>query len=192
MISAYDALFRAAGRRYGLDWRLLAAIARQESNFDPSAVNPADPSYGIMQVSEPTARALGLTGDPRRLLAPDVGIEYGAKALADIARRHPELDAQLAVYNGGEKGGQPRAWLPDAQPWYRRAVAAYVQAVTNYYEAYQRQEPEPPLAVSHPTTALPPAGRPPVVAAGAPLGTAAGAILAILVLLAYLWWRLRA
>ena len=32
--------FRSAARRYGLDWRLLAAVAYQESHWDPEAVSP--------------------------------------------------------------------------------------------------------------------------------------------------------
>lgn len=139
MNNQYDPLFRDAGRRHGLDWRLLKAIARKESNFDPGAINHLDPSYGIMQVSVPTALALGL-GEPNDLLDPAIGIEFGARALADIASRHPSIEAQLMVYNGGERGGRPRALIPgEMKPEDAQRVKQYAAQVLGYYDQYVRE-----------------------------------------------------
>jgi len=188
----YDGNFIEAGRQYALDWRLLKAIARQESNFDPNAINPADPSYGLMQVSLSTARALGYTGHPEGLLAPAVGIEWGAKALADIARRHRTVDAQLAVYNGGERGGVPRAWLADAEPVYRERVRGYVERVLSFYRGYQAAHPLTPPSTPAPVprpVPVPRPGAPAVTAGGAPGVGRALAVVLILGVVAFFIWR---
>jgi soluble lytic murein transglycosylase-like protein len=46
----YDNLYRKHGSKQRLPWQLLKAIATIESNENPTAVNRADPSYGIMQI----------------------------------------------------------------------------------------------------------------------------------------------
>lgn len=50
----YRAAFEKAARKQGLDWRLLAAIAYQESHWDPGAVSPTG-VRGIMQLTAQTA-----------------------------------------------------------------------------------------------------------------------------------------
>lgn len=47
----YWAEFQSASARYGVDWRLLAALAFVESSFNPRAINQSDNrSIGLMQV----------------------------------------------------------------------------------------------------------------------------------------------
>ena len=43
-------LYIKYGQIYGLDWRLLKAVAIVESSENPDAINPKDPSWGLMQV----------------------------------------------------------------------------------------------------------------------------------------------
>lgn len=45
-----DSIYKDMAEQYGLDWRLLKAIAIVESSERPEVKNPADPSYGLMQV----------------------------------------------------------------------------------------------------------------------------------------------
>lgn len=45
-----DSIYQKWGNYYGIDWRLIKAIAQHESSENPSAVDPNDPSLGIMQV----------------------------------------------------------------------------------------------------------------------------------------------
>ncbi len=63
-ISPYDSLIKAAARKIGWDWKLLAAQISRESKFDPDAVSWAG-AIGLMQV------------------LPRNGEEYGAKDLTN-------------------------------------------------------------------------------------------------------------
>ena len=53
-ISPYDDLIREVCKEAGMDWRLVAAVIRQESNFDPAAESWSG-SYGLMQVRPESA-----------------------------------------------------------------------------------------------------------------------------------------
>jgi len=55
----YRELFQSAGQRHGVDWRLLAAMAYQESHWNPRAVSPTG-VRGIMMLTQITARRLGI------------------------------------------------------------------------------------------------------------------------------------
>ena len=54
----YRHLFQDAQERTGIDWRLLAALAYQESQWDPAATSETG-VRGFMQITEDTARQLG-------------------------------------------------------------------------------------------------------------------------------------
>lgn len=92
---------------------LIYGVMREESTFDAQAESPAR-AYGLMQVIEPTARAVGksagLPHSPAALLKPDVNIALGSRVLAQLMRR---FDGQLGLaipgYNAGP--GRPARWL---------------------------------------------------------------------------------
>lgn len=103
-LSAFDELFREAAERHDLDWRLLAAVAHQESRFDPKRTSWAGAS-GLMQLMPRTARDIGISGD---LHDPAVGIEAGARYLRwltdlfeDDLPEAVRLRFALASYNVG-------------------------------------------------------------------------------------------
>lgn len=49
-VETLDDLYRKHASKKGLDWKLVKAVAIVESNENPNAKNPADPSLGLMQV----------------------------------------------------------------------------------------------------------------------------------------------
>lgn len=53
-LSKYDNYFKKYAKKYGFDWRLLAALCYQESRFDPRAHNRWG-AIGLMQVKQSTA-----------------------------------------------------------------------------------------------------------------------------------------
>jgi membrane-bound lytic murein transglycosylase F len=95
--------FQEAGEVYGVDWRLLAAIGYQESNWDPEAKSITG-VRGIMMLTEQTARQLGVTNrlDPYQSI--DGGGRYLARLRDRLPDRIPEPDRTwmaLAGYNLG-------------------------------------------------------------------------------------------
>ncbi|MFN4262108.1 MAG: transglycosylase SLT domain-containing protein [Thioalkalivibrionaceae bacterium] len=97
------AAFEAAGSAEGLDWRLLAALGYQESQWDPNATSPTG-VRGVMMLTNATAREVGISDR----LDPQQSIEGGARYLAQILERLPDaiededrLWFALAAYNVG-------------------------------------------------------------------------------------------
>jgi hypothetical protein len=92
----YADLFAAAQVKYGVPANLLAAVAKQESGFDPSAVSPAG-AQGLMQLMPGTARSLGVAD----AFDPAQAIDGGARMLRDLTRRFGSTELALAAYNAG-------------------------------------------------------------------------------------------
>jgi membrane-bound lytic murein transglycosylase F len=117
-------LIQQVAREYQMDWRLLAAIAYQESHWDPGATSPTG-VRGMMMLTLPTAREMGV--DNR--LDPLESLRGGARYFQNIRRRLPrdifEPDRTwlaLAAYNIGmghledarvlteRRGDDPHLW----------------------------------------------------------------------------------
>jgi len=158
-------LFEEAGRRYAIDWRLLAAMSYQESYWKPGAVSPTG-VRGIMMLTESTAQHLGI----RDRLDPRQSILGGAAYLRSLIDRLPERIAEpdrtwlaLAAYNVGfyhledariiteSQKGDPDKWsdikvrlpLLAKASWYARTKHGYargyepVQFVTRIRTYYE-------------------------------------------------------
>ena len=99
-----DALMAEAAE-HKLDPSLMAALIRQESNFNPSATSPAG-ARGLAQVmpelGERLARELDYpVWDPILLYQPDVSIQLGAVHLGELFARYEQRAHILAAYNAG-------------------------------------------------------------------------------------------
>ena len=83
--------------KYGVDWRLIVAIVKQESNFDPKAGSEVG-ARGLMQLMPETAEALGCKDptDPKANL--EAGIKYIAQQLKNF---NGDIKLALAAYNAG-------------------------------------------------------------------------------------------
>ena len=66
-LEPYRPWFQQAAEKIDADWRLLAAMAYQESRWDPLAES-TDGAIGVMMLMESTARELGVTdrANPRQ------------------------------------------------------------------------------------------------------------------------------
>jgi hypothetical protein len=123
----YGDLFTRAEQRYGVDAGLLAAVAKQESGFDPGALSPAG-AQGLMQLMPATARGLGVS-DP---FDPAQAVDGAARLLRDLLSRFGRTDLALAAYNAG-----PGAVLRyDGIPPYPE-TQNYVRAVMSKAEGYR-------------------------------------------------------
>ena len=96
---AYADLVVSLANKHEVDWRLVAAVMRAESNFNPRAVSPKG-AQGLMQLMPATARLYRVT-DP---YDPVQNIDAGVRHLKMLIQRFPgKLDLVLAAYNSGEK-----------------------------------------------------------------------------------------
>ncbi len=119
----YDEIIKKESRKHDFDWRLVAAVAYQESHWDPRAR-----SYkgvrGLMQLTLTTAKEVGVESR----LDPAQSIQGGVKYLRKIYDRFDEIEGldrmlfALASYNIGyghvrdaqkiarDKGLDPLKW----------------------------------------------------------------------------------
>lgn len=163
-LSKYIDMYKAAAKKYDLDWKLIAAMGYQESHWDPKAVSPTG-VRGIMMLTQQTAGHLGI----KNRLDPESSIFGGAKYLDQIRKRFPEEVKEpdrawlaMAAYNVGyyhvidaqkiarKLGKNPNKWL-DIQTtlpllarkkWYKKTKFGYargwepVKYVTNIRRYY--------------------------------------------------------
>ncbi|MGB5133306.1 MAG: transglycosylase SLT domain-containing protein, partial [Steroidobacteraceae bacterium] len=148
-LSQYRPWFEEAGAETGIDWRILAAIAYQESRWDEAAVSPTG-VRGLMMLTAETAQRVNVTDrtDPRSSILG--GARYLALMKKTIPRRIPEPDRTwltLAAYNIGyghledarvlaqDAGRDPDSWeaLRETLPllaqerWFTRTRRGYAR-----------------------------------------------------------------
>ncbi|HBH36310.1 MAG TPA: lytic transglycosylase F, partial [Gammaproteobacteria bacterium] len=102
-LSVYKVLFQEIAAQHDYDWRLLAAIAYQESHLNPAAVSPTGVK-GLMMLTEATAETFSITDRAD----PEQSIQGAVRFLKFLDRRIPEeismpdrLSFILASYNVG-------------------------------------------------------------------------------------------
>jgi membrane-bound lytic murein transglycosylase F len=99
----YKKTIQEAAALYGFDWRLIAALVYQESQFNPWAKSFSG-VRGLMQLTLPTAQEMGI----QNRLNPQESIMGGVryfKQLHDLYDKAPEPDRTLialAAYNVGK------------------------------------------------------------------------------------------
>ncbi len=121
----YGDLFVKAGAKYGVSPKLLAAVAKVESGYNPQAVSQVG-ARGLMQLMPTTAKGLGVDN----AFDPEQAIMGGAKLLAHNLKEFKTVPLALAAYNAGggavhRYGGIPpfaetQAYVPKVQ----KALAA--------------------------------------------------------------------
>lgn len=147
VLPTYEPSFQAAADANGLDWRMLAAIAYQESHWDAGAVSPTGVK-GLMQLTHPTAKFVQVASreDPHEAIGG--GARYLAHLRDRIPASVPEPDRSwmaLAAWNMGlghlldarritrQRHGNPNAWadvrkalpLLTQEEWFQRARYGY-------------------------------------------------------------------
>ena len=95
----YSREIAEASARYAVPERLIWAVIRVESGFDPRAVSPKG-ARGLMQLMPETAAILGV----RDVFNPRQNIHGGARHLRGMMDRfNYDLPMAIAAYNAGER-----------------------------------------------------------------------------------------
>lgn len=138
----------------GIDWRLLAAIAYQESHWDPLATSPTG-VRGMMMLTKNTALSLGLTDRTDAEQSISGGMRYLINMMSKVPDTVPQEEKiwfALAAYNMGyahmldareltaKQKGDPNSWadvkqrlpLLSQKPWYDKLTYGYARG----HEAY--------------------------------------------------------
>ena len=118
-------------RKHGMDPELVKAVARVESNYNPTAVSPKG-ALGVMQLLPKTAERFGVANpyDPAQ------NIEGGIRYLKFLRDRFPgNLSLVLAAYNAGENAVRKHGGVP---PY--RETRDYVHKIR---QLYGRDLPDP-------------------------------------------------
>jgi membrane-bound lytic murein transglycosylase F len=136
VISVYDDMMQRIGEEEGQDWRLMSAIAYNESRFMAHVVSKRG-AVGLMQITPVVCRQFNV--DKEHLSDPETNIRLATKLLRKIdstlkmSSSTPENDRMsiiLACYNGGighvsdarrlakSNGENPNSW---------EVVARYLQ-----------------------------------------------------------------
>lgn len=119
-VKKWTATVKLAGKRHGIDPKVLAAVMQVESGGDPFARSSAG-AQGIMQFMPATARELGV--DP---MDPTSAIDGAAKLLKKHLGTFGSLDKALAAYNAGPGAVRRYGGVPPFSE-----TQHYVQAVNN-------------------------------------------------------------
>lgn len=103
VLPQYRALFHAAQVNTGIDWRLLAALAYQESQWEPRATSPTG-VRGMMMLTAETADTLGISNRLDAAQSVAAGAQYVSElrdALPPIIGEPDRSWLALAAYNVG-------------------------------------------------------------------------------------------
>ena len=128
-----DSMISYAASKYHVDANLVRAVAMTESSLNPNAVNPSDPSYGLMQIMPILAEDFGIVKDYHNPTAaeiamikdPQTNLRIGAWHLSRLLAEYP-FDVAIQMYNVGERGFNEGRRAPD-----------YLKKVKGYYDAYR-------------------------------------------------------
>lgn len=140
LLPHYRKNFQDAQAATGIDWRLLAAVAYQESKWDPQATSPTG-VRGIMMLTEETADRLGVSNR----LDPAQSISAGSRYLASLRDLLPEdlrepdrtwhalaaYNLGLGHWNGARQIGE--SMKRDTRSWFEMKKVLPLMAKPEFY-----------------------------------------------------------
>jgi soluble lytic murein transglycosylase-like protein len=138
---AYSKFVLPLSEKHGMDWKLVAAVMAEESNYNPNAIS-AKGAIGLMQLMPGTARLYRV--GYQELFNPKRNIEAGVRHLKTLHDRYDgDLPLVLAAYNSGE-GAVDRF---NGMPPYRH-TKAFVRKVMARYQSHVERERLAVVAIS--------------------------------------------
>lgn len=129
--SKIESAIEKSAKKYGVDEKLIRAIIKVESNFDPNCVSSAG-AKGLMQLMPFNCTDLGVT-DPFDI---EQNIDGGTRHIKEYLNMYDgDVQMALAAYNGGP-GRMASRGVKSIDDLYKmpKETQAYVPKVMNYYK----------------------------------------------------------
>ena len=125
----YDHYISDASREFGVDSRLLKAMIKAESDFDPRAISKKG-AMGLMQIMPENFKMLDL----KNPFDPWENIKAGARYFKRLHERfNGKLALSLAAYNAGPTAVDRYKNIPPYQE-----TEEYVRRVLRYYRTFKQ------------------------------------------------------
>ena len=119
----YLTKIKTLAQKYKLQEKLIIAVAKAESDFDPTAISKKG-AVGIMQLMKTTAKDYGV----KNRFDPDQNLEAGVKHLKYLYGKYKaDLPLTLAAYNAGEEAVKKYKGVP---PY--KETKTYIKRVMKY------------------------------------------------------------
>ena len=129
-LEKYDHLIFKASEKYNVNYNLIKAVIKAESNFNPQAVSRAG-ARGLMQLMPKTAYAYQVQDS----FEPESNIEAGVRYLRYLLNLFQgDLYLALAGYNAGENAVIKNKGIPPYPE-----TRTYVQRVLRFYQEYGKE-----------------------------------------------------
>ncbi|HDL89652.1 MAG TPA: DUF4124 domain-containing protein [Thermodesulforhabdus norvegica] len=127
---ALDRYIRKIADFYKIDHRLVKAVIKAESGFDPHAVSPKG-AIGLMQLMPDTAYEMGIINPYHPMYNLIGGVRYLKQMLIEF---NNNLILALAAYNAGPQAVRKYGGIPpykETRQYVRRVLRYYIQYVRN-------------------------------------------------------------
>lgn len=132
--SKFDPLILKAAKKYNVDYALVKAVIKAESNFNPRAISRVG-AKGLMQLMPETADFLKVSDS----FHPEDNIDGGVRYLRYLLKLfNGNLPLSLAAYNAGEKA----VFRYNGIPPYRE-TQTYVKRVQQYFREFSGESKNP-------------------------------------------------
>lgn len=120
----FRAITEEKAKKHNIDSKLVKAVIKAESNWNPNAVSPKG-AMGLMQLMPSTASIMGVSNP----FNPEDNIEGGIRYLKYLLQKfNGNLTLALAAYNAGPKLVERIKSVPSIPE-----TVEYVKRVINYY-----------------------------------------------------------